>query len=106
MVIYFSYLYFFFKHQFGFDDRENLLLAALIGLLEAPDVRLGIGRSAASGSRAVGRLRFARRRSRRGEPGETVPMVSEPLTEPAHDALRVPASPADDTPAATPPETR
>ena len=85
---------------------EAQMERALIGLLEAPDVRLGIGRSAASGSRAVGRLRFARRRSRRGEPGETVPMVSEPLTEPAHDALRVPASPADDTPAATPPETR
>ena len=33
VVIYFSYLYFFFKHQFGFDDRQNLLLAALIGLV-------------------------------------------------------------------------
>ena len=33
VVIYFSYLYFFFKHQFDFDDRQNLLLAALIGLI-------------------------------------------------------------------------
>ena len=33
VVIYFSYLYFFFKHQFDFDDRQNLLLAALIGLV-------------------------------------------------------------------------
>ena len=33
VVIYFSYLYFFFKHQFGFNDRQNLLLAALIGLV-------------------------------------------------------------------------
>jgi MFS family permease len=33
VVIYFNYLYFFFRDQFGFNDRQNLLLAALIGLI-------------------------------------------------------------------------
>jgi predicted MFS family arabinose efflux permease len=33
VVIYFNYLYFFFRDQFGFNDRQNLLLAALIGLV-------------------------------------------------------------------------
>jgi predicted MFS family arabinose efflux permease len=33
VVIYFNYLYFFFHDQFGFNDRQNLLLAALIGLV-------------------------------------------------------------------------
>ncbi len=32
-VIYFNYLYFFFRDQFGFNDRQNLELAALIGLI-------------------------------------------------------------------------
>ena len=32
-VIYFNYLYFFFRDQFGFNDRENLELAAFIGLI-------------------------------------------------------------------------
>ena len=35
VVIYFSYLYFFFRDKFGFDDRQNLELAALIGLTYA-----------------------------------------------------------------------
>jgi len=35
LVIYFSYLYFFFRDQFGFHDRQNLELAALIGLTYA-----------------------------------------------------------------------
>ncbi len=35
VVIYFSYLYFFFRDTFGFDDRQNLALAALIGLTYA-----------------------------------------------------------------------
>lgn len=35
VVIYFSYLYFFFRDQFGFNDRQNLELAALIGLTYA-----------------------------------------------------------------------
>jgi len=33
VVIYFNYLYFFFRDRFGFNDRQNLLLAALIGLV-------------------------------------------------------------------------
>ncbi len=33
VVIYFNYLYFYFRDQFGFNDRQNLLLAALIGLV-------------------------------------------------------------------------
>jgi len=33
VVIYFNYLYFYFRDQFGFSDRQNLLLAALIGLV-------------------------------------------------------------------------
>jgi predicted MFS family arabinose efflux permease len=32
-VIYFNYLYFFFRDQFGFDNKRNLALAALIGLI-------------------------------------------------------------------------
>jgi hypothetical protein len=32
-VVYFNYLYFFFRDQFGFDNRHNLALAALIGLI-------------------------------------------------------------------------
>jgi len=32
-VIYFNYLYFFFRDQFGFDNKHNLALAALIGLI-------------------------------------------------------------------------
>jgi predicted MFS family arabinose efflux permease len=32
-VIYFNYLYFFFRDQFGFNDRENLELAAFMGLI-------------------------------------------------------------------------
>ncbi len=32
-VIYFNYLYFLFRDQFGFDNKENLALAALIGLV-------------------------------------------------------------------------
>ncbi len=32
-VIYFNYLYFFFRDRFGFDNRDNLLLAAFIGLI-------------------------------------------------------------------------
>lgn len=35
VVIYFSYLYFFFRDKFGFDDRQNLELAALVGLTYA-----------------------------------------------------------------------
>ena len=34
-VIYFNYLYFFFRDQFGFDKKHNLALAALIGLIYA-----------------------------------------------------------------------
>jgi predicted MFS family arabinose efflux permease len=33
VVIYFNYLYFFFRDHFGFSDRQNLLLAAGIGLV-------------------------------------------------------------------------
>ncbi|HVU08855.1 MAG TPA: MFS transporter [Verrucomicrobiae bacterium] len=32
-VIFFNYLYFFFRHQFGFSDKQNLALAALIGAI-------------------------------------------------------------------------
>ena len=32
-VIYFNYLYFFFRDRFGFDNKHNLALAALIGLI-------------------------------------------------------------------------
>jgi predicted MFS family arabinose efflux permease len=32
-VIYFNYLYFYFRDQFGFDNKHNLALAALIGLI-------------------------------------------------------------------------
>jgi predicted MFS family arabinose efflux permease len=32
-VIFFNYLYFFFRDQFGFDNKHNLALAALIGLI-------------------------------------------------------------------------
>lgn len=32
-VLYFNYLYFFFRDRFGFGDRQNLELAALIGLI-------------------------------------------------------------------------
>ena len=32
-VIYFNYLYFLFRDRFGFNDKENLTLAALIGLI-------------------------------------------------------------------------
>ena len=32
-VIYFNYLYFFFRDQFGFDNKHNLALAAFIGLV-------------------------------------------------------------------------
>jgi predicted MFS family arabinose efflux permease len=34
-VIYFNYLYFFFRDQFGFGNQHNLALAALIGLIYA-----------------------------------------------------------------------
>jgi predicted MFS family arabinose efflux permease len=33
VVIYFNYLYFFFRDKFGFNDRQNLELAAFIGLI-------------------------------------------------------------------------
>jgi predicted MFS family arabinose efflux permease len=33
VVLYFNYLYFFFRDRFGFNDRQNLELAALIGLV-------------------------------------------------------------------------
>jgi len=33
VVIYFNYLYFFFRDRYGFSDRQNLLLAAFIGLI-------------------------------------------------------------------------
>ncbi|MEI7534594.1 MAG: MFS transporter [Verrucomicrobiae bacterium] len=33
VVIYFNYLYFFFRDQFGFNDRQNLELAAFIGVI-------------------------------------------------------------------------
>ena len=32
-VIYFNYLYFFFRDRFGFDNKKNLALAALVGLI-------------------------------------------------------------------------
>lgn len=32
-VLYFNYLYFLFRDRFGFNDKQNLLLAALIGLI-------------------------------------------------------------------------
>ena len=32
-VIYFNYLYFYFRDQFGFDNKQNLLLAAFLGLI-------------------------------------------------------------------------
>src|ERR1019366_10700579 len=32
-VIFFNYLYFLFRDRFGFNDKENLALAALIGLI-------------------------------------------------------------------------
>ncbi len=34
-VLYFNYLYFFMRAQFGFNDRQNLALAALLGLFYA-----------------------------------------------------------------------
>lgn len=34
-TFYFNYLYFFFRDRFGFNDRQNLELAALIGLIYA-----------------------------------------------------------------------
>ena len=33
VVIYFNYLYFLFRDRFGFNDKQNLALAALIGLI-------------------------------------------------------------------------
>lgn len=33
VVIYFNYLFFFFRDRFGFNDKQNLLLAALLGLV-------------------------------------------------------------------------
>ncbi|MDR3457879.1 MAG: MFS transporter [Verrucomicrobiae bacterium] len=33
VVIYFNYLYFYFRDRFGFNDRQNLELAALIGVV-------------------------------------------------------------------------
>ena len=33
VVIYFNYLFFFFRDKFGFNDRENLELAALLGVI-------------------------------------------------------------------------
>jgi predicted MFS family arabinose efflux permease len=33
VVIYFNYLYFFFRDKFGFNDKENLALAAFIGFI-------------------------------------------------------------------------
>ncbi len=33
VVIYFNYLYFFFRDRYGFNDQKNLLLAAFIGLV-------------------------------------------------------------------------
>ena len=33
VVIYFNYLYFFFRDKFGFNDRQNLELAAFIGII-------------------------------------------------------------------------
>lgn len=33
VVIYFNYLYFYFRDRFGFSDKQNLALAALIGLI-------------------------------------------------------------------------
>ena len=33
VVIYFNYLYFFFRDRFGFNDKQNLALAAFIGLI-------------------------------------------------------------------------
>src|ERR1039457_33732 len=33
VVIYFNYLYFFFRDKFGFNDRQNLELAAFMGLI-------------------------------------------------------------------------
>jgi predicted MFS family arabinose efflux permease len=33
VVIFFNYLYFFFRDQFGFDNKQNLALAAFIGLI-------------------------------------------------------------------------
>jgi len=32
-VLYFNYLYFYFRHQYGFGNKDNLLLAAFIGLI-------------------------------------------------------------------------
>src|SRR5271165_3465791 len=32
-VIFFNYLYFLFRDRFGFNDKENLALASLIGLI-------------------------------------------------------------------------
>ena len=32
-VLYFNYLYFFLRSRFGFDDRHNLMVAALLGLI-------------------------------------------------------------------------
>ena len=34
-VFFFNYLYFYFRDQFGFDNKHNLVLAALIGLIYA-----------------------------------------------------------------------
>ncbi len=42
-MIYFNYLYFLFRDKFGFDNKHNLALAALIGLIYI--VRLVAGRT-------------------------------------------------------------
>ena len=65
---------------------EAQLERALIALLEAPDVRIGLERSTASGARAVGRLRLARRRTRRAD-GEA------PSPAPPDDAAGSPGDP-------------
>src|SRR6185369_3898891 len=32
-VFYFNYLYFLFRDQYGFNDKQNLMLAAIMGLI-------------------------------------------------------------------------
>jgi diadenylate cyclase len=61
---------------------EAQLERALVALLEAPDVRigrLGLRSGAVSGARSDGRLRFARRRTRRAD-GEPAISDGEPAT--------------------------
>ncbi len=38
---YFYYVYFFTHHKFGFDNKANLMLAAIAGLIYVPNALMG-----------------------------------------------------------------